>query len=142
MPESPRGIHSGALEPRDDGVVRACLSPCQADAWTVARLPCGGDAISISLSREKAERPGMKRGKFRDNAVYLILDLFGALGERRNVFLPDVILDPVSRLRPMPGVANALDSFLPIWLVAGLFQGIRELRKQTDAVSRDISSTF
>ena len=85
----------------------------------------------VFLEPRETERPGVKRGKLRDNAVYLVLDLLGAFGERRNVLLPDVFLDPVPRLRPMPSIANALDSFLPIWLVAGLFQGTRELRKQT-----------
>ena len=86
-------------------------------------------AVVIIHSRE-TERPGVKRGQLRNDATYLILDLFGALDERGNIFLPDVIFDPVPRLRPMPSVTNALDSFLPIWLVAGLFQGLRELRKQ------------
>lgn len=56
----------------------------------------------------------MNRGKFCDNAINRVFDLFDAFGERRNIFLPDVILDPVPRLRPMPRVTNMLDSFLPI----------------------------
>ena len=84
----------------------------------------------VFLESRETEGPRMKRGKLRDNAVYLVLDLFGALGESRNIFLPDVILDPVSRLRPMPGVANTLNSLLPVWLIAGSLQAIRNARKQ------------
>jgi len=78
-------------------------------------------AAMIFVKTREAERPSMKRGKLRDNSVYLVLDLFGALSERRNVFLPDIFLDPVPCLRPMPGVNNVLNSALPIRLVAGFF---------------------
>ena len=84
----------------------------------------------VFLEPRETERPGVKRGQLRNDAVYLVLDLFGALDERGNIFLPDVILDPVPRLPPVPGVANALDSLLPMGLIAGLLHGFRELRKQ------------
>jgi hypothetical protein len=79
-------------------------------------LPLLHVAAMVFLEPRETERPGVKRGELRDNSVYFVLDLLGALGERRNVFLPDVILDPVPPLRPMPSIANMLDSFLPIWL--------------------------
>src|SRR5690606_4668582 len=58
-------------------------------------LPCHHMLLMFSFQPRETERPGIKRGKLHDNAVYLVLDLLGALGEGRSVFLPDVFMDPV-----------------------------------------------
>src|SRR5690606_37596852 len=99
--------------------------PCPFTKPPHGLLPSFHVSAMVFLEPRETERPGVDGGKLRDNAVYLVLDLFGALGKCRNVFLPDVILDPVPRLRPMPGIANTLDSLIPIGLVVGLFQGFR-----------------
>src|SRR5690606_26154323 len=73
-------------------------------------LPGFHVAAMVFVEPRETERPSVKRGQLRNDAIYLILDLFGALGERGNIFLADVNFDPVPRLRPMPSVTNALDS--------------------------------
>lgn len=72
----------------------------------------------------------MKRGQLRDSAVQLILDLFGPPGESRHILLPDVLLDPVSRLCPVPGIADMLNPHLPAGFIAGGRQAVHKARQQ------------
>lgn len=89
-------------------------------------------AATVFLESRETEGPRMKRGKLCDNAVYLVINLSGALGESWNVFPSDVILDPISRLPPMPSVANMLNS-----LLNGLFNthGLQERSSLADTVA-------
>jgi hypothetical protein len=82
----------------------------------------------------KAECPRMKCSELRDNAVYFVFDLFSSLGERWNVFLPDVLFNPMACLSPMPSIINLLDPLIPFWITTSSLKAICKAWKNTPKI--------